>query len=166
MKHFTIVAASTVLILFSAGCSQTDQDRARAEAERAKERTKQEARRLADRTKQAASEISDKTKSAMDDSGTAAGSAEAKLRKGAGDLQEAGKNATANMKEAAITMKVKSRIASDAGLSSVADVSVETVGHTVTLTGKIASEEKRREVEKAALAVDGVTKVNNQLIVR
>lgn len=153
-RHFLPFAAALSLLLTTA-CSQTDQERAKAEAERAAQTAKRETKELADKTKDAASEISDKTKSALNDSDGAAAKANEKLRDGMGDA-----------KEAAITAKVKSKIAADAGLSAAADVSVETEKHTVTLTGKVASEEKRREVEKAALGVDGVTKVDNRLTVR
>ena len=65
-----------------------------------------------------------------------------------------------------MTAAVKSKLASQVGLDSATDISVETVGHTVTLTGKVASDEKRSNAEKTALTVDGVTKVNNRLMVK
>lgn len=165
MRRLATGIVSATLLLFSASCSQSDQDRAKREAERARDRAEQAAKRLADKTKDAASEISDKTKSALNDSDGAARSAESKMRNGVKKLEESSETASKGLKESAITAKVKSRIVSDVGLNAATHVSVETIGHTVTLTGTVPSEEKKREVEKAALAVDGVTKINNRLAI-
>ena len=130
------------------------------------QRTKEGAQRLADKTKEAASNLSEKTKSAMNDHGPTEESAEDKLRKGAENVKAAGRKAGVELREGAITAKVKARLAAEVGLNSATAVNVDTVGHTVTLRGQVESEQKRREVEKAALTVDGVTKVNNELRVR
>ncbi len=159
MKRTAAVACIGAGIFLLSSCSQSDQDQARARAERLKERTKEGAQKLADKTKEAAAAISGKTKSAVEDNRPMAESAEVKLRRGAA-------RAGQEIKEGTITAKVKAHLANDVGLKSVTALSVETSGHTVTLRGHVASAERRRDVENATLLVEGVTKVNNELTVQ
>lgn len=166
MRFISAVGFVGIALLVSSGCSQADRDEAKARAERMEARTKQEAKRLEDKTKDAASEISDKTKSALDDHQGNMTSAREKLEKGASDVKAEGRRAGVNLRDGAITAKVKTKLAADVGLNSITNVSVETSGHIVTLRGAVASQEKKQEIERATLAVDGVTKVNNELVVR
>jgi osmotically-inducible protein OsmY len=66
----------------------------------------------------------------------------------------------------ALVAQVKSKLASDVGLSTVTNVSVDTTGRVVTLNGTVNSKEQRHLAEEAALQIDGVTKVVDNLTVR
>jgi osmotically-inducible protein OsmY len=62
--------------------------------------------------------------------------------------------------------KVKAKLASDVGLSTVTGVDVDTSGHVVTLRGTVSSESQKLEAERAASHVNGVEKVINDLKVQ
>jgi hyperosmotically inducible protein len=65
---------------------------------------------------------------------------------------------------AALTTKVKSALASDVGLKTVANIDVDSEANgTVTLKGKVASADAKKRAEQVAKKVDGVKKVKNQL---
>jgi len=61
-----------------------------------------------------------------------------------------------------ISTKVKSKFAGDPEVAAM-NVGVETVEGTVTLTGRVKSENERQEAEKLAKQTDGVRRVVNLL---
>lgn len=71
--------------------------------------------------------------------------------------------ASAKLDNAALLTKVKAKLASDVGLSTVKNVNVDTRDSVVTLRGTVGSEMQRQEAERAASQVSGVTKVVNEL---
>jgi osmotically-inducible protein OsmY len=68
--------------------------------------------------------------------------------------------------DAATIAKVKSKLAADAGLSTMASVEVDARGSVVTLSGTAGTAEQRKAAEAAASHVDGVTRVENHITVR
>ena len=68
--------------------------------------------------------------------------------------------------DAALTAKVKTAIASDAGLGSASAVNVNSYRGVVQLSGFVDSQEKIQRAEEAARKVDGVTKVENSIKVK
>ena len=62
--------------------------------------------------------------------------------------------------------RVKSRLAADAGLSTLTSVSVAVNGSVVTLTGTVANVDQKKAAASAASQVDGVSRVRNDLLVR
>jgi hyperosmotically inducible protein len=62
-----------------------------------------------------------------------------------------------------ITAQVKSKLASDVGLSTVPDVSVNATNGVVTLSGSVDSATTRARVETIARGVDKVTRVVDNL---
>jgi osmotically-inducible protein OsmY len=68
--------------------------------------------------------------------------------------------------DAALTSKVKTAIASDAGLGSASAINVQSYRGTVQLSGFVDSKEKAERAGKAARSVEGVSKVENNLRVR
>jgi osmotically-inducible protein OsmY len=62
-----------------------------------------------------------------------------------------------------ITTQVKSKLASNVRVTSLANVDVNTTNGIVTLAGQVESEEVKREAEQAARGVPGVVGVNNNL---
>jgi osmotically-inducible protein OsmY len=71
--------------------------------------------------------------------------------------------ASAKLDNAALLAKVKAKLASDVGLSTVKNVNIDTRDSVVTLRGTVGSEMQRQDAERAASQVSGVTKVVNEL---
>jgi osmotically-inducible protein OsmY len=65
--------------------------------------------------------------------------------------------------DAAITTKVKSKLASDVRLATVTNVDVNTTNGVVTLAGQVRDPGEKHAVESAAKTVPGVRDVNNNL---
>jgi osmotically-inducible protein OsmY len=95
-----------------------------------------------------------------------AAEAEAKLRRGGAELRDAGGKAGVKLDQASIIAKVKAKLATDVGLSAAATVDVDANGQVVTLRGTVASDEQKRQAERSAANVDGVTAVVNHLTVK
>jgi hyperosmotically inducible periplasmic protein len=68
--------------------------------------------------------------------------------------------------DAALTSKVKTAIASDAGLGSASAINVQSYRGVVQLSGFVDSQDKVDRAAKAARAVEGVSKVENNIRVR
>lgn len=163
MRAATVVSA--IFLFALVGCSRSDQERAHQKTEEAK----QEARKLGTEAEAKAKQVNKKLGEALDrpgGSGTAATeSAEDKLHHAAAVAREEGRSAGKKLDHAGMVARVKAKLANDAGLATVSNVSVDVAGGVVTLSGTVASEEQKREAERAAATVDGVTKVVNQLTV-
>jgi hyperosmotically inducible protein len=62
-----------------------------------------------------------------------------------------------------ITAEVKSKLASDLRVSSLANIDVNTTNGVVTLSGQVENEGTKTDAEAVTLKVAGVVKVNNNL---
>jgi len=67
------------------------------------------------------------------------------------------------VKDLQITAQVKSKLASDVGLSSVTNISVNTTNGVVTLSGQVKSEETKAKVLAVTKSVPEVTRVVDSL---
>lgn len=67
------------------------------------------------------------------------------------------------MDNAAMTAKVKSKLATDIKASTMTSIDVDSNNGVVTLTGTVADEQVKKEAEQAARSIDGVVKVENNL---
>lgn len=65
----------------------------------------------------------------------------------------------------AITTSVKAKLLADSDISSF-DISVDTTGGVVTLTGTVDTQDQKNKAESIAKTVDGVTSVKNQLKIK
>ncbi len=63
---------------------------------------------------------------------------------------------------AAIIAKVKAKLASDVGLSTVTGIDVDASGQVVTLRGTVARESRNSRPSKPSMQVNGVTRVVNR----
>jgi hyperosmotically inducible protein len=79
-------------------------------------------------------------------------------------VKESSEKAGDAISDSAITAKVKAVILAEPGLN-VLDIGVDTKNNVTTLTGSIDSKMNSDKVEKIAGSVDGVMKVDNQLLV-
>jgi len=64
---------------------------------------------------------------------------------------------------ATLTTKVKSALASDAGLRTMTNINVDSDEGVVTLKGKVTTADAKKRAEAVAKKVDGVKSVKNQL---
>ncbi len=171
-------ALLTGLLLASLiGCSRADQQNADRKAAEAKEkahaegqRVRDDARKLGYQAKQEASSLRQNIDRALQGTGPAqggtTGQAEDKLRRGGHDLRVAGDQAAVKLDHAAMIAKVKAKLASDVGLSTVTGIDVDTSGQIVTLRGTVASDEQKQQAEEAVMQVSGVTRVVDRLTVK
>lgn len=67
---------------------------------------------------------------------------------------------------AAISTKVKSKLAADGGMTLANQVKVETVKDVVQLSGFVPNDADRTKAEQIAWSVDGVRGVKNDIIVQ
>jgi hyperosmotically inducible protein len=77
----------------------------------------------------------------------------------AGNRQEVSRSAAG----AALTTKVKTALASDAGMRTMTDINVDSEDGVVTLKGKVDSADMKKKAEAIAKKVDGVKRVKNEL---
>ena len=64
---------------------------------------------------------------------------------------------------AALTTKVKTALAKDAGMGTTTSINVDSADGVVTLKGKVGSAEMKKKAEEIAKKVDGVKSVKNEL---
>jgi hyperosmotically inducible protein len=67
------------------------------------------------------------------------------------------------MSSGALTTKVKTALASDQGMKTLAKIDVDSEDGVVTLKGKVDSAEAKKKAEEIAKKVDGVKSVKNEL---
>jgi len=77
----------------------------------------------------------------------------------AGNRREVSRSAAG----AALTTKVKTALASDAGLRTMTSIDVDSADGVVTLKGKVDSADAKKKAGEIATKVDGVKSVKNQL---
>jgi hyperosmotically inducible protein len=138
-------------LLFASACNSHNQQQTREDLHRAGTELKQD-------VKEVARNIDHEVK-------PDARSASEKLENGKEKLIAAGDKASIGLSRAALIAEVKSKLASDAGLSTVTDIDVHAVGSVVTLTGHVATQAQKDAADHAAAMVGGVTRVQNDLTV-
>jgi len=77
----------------------------------------------------------------------------------AGNRQEVSRSAAGT----ALTTKVKTALASDAGLKTMTDINVDSADGVVTLKGKVDSADMKKKAGEIAKKVNGVKSVKNEL---
>ncbi|HZS53609.1 MAG TPA: BON domain-containing protein [Bryobacteraceae bacterium] len=174
-RSLAAVLCLICLMLFSS-CSQSDQETARqreaeakAKAHEAAGRLSQDAKKLGREVKQDARSASEKIGNALNRPGSSsngASQAEHKIARGGRDLRIETDKAGVKLGHAAIIAKVKAKLATDVGLSTVTGVDVDASGQIVTLRGTVDSVQQKQQAEKAAMQVNGITKVIDDLQVR
>lgn len=146
LRLMQVLAAST-LALGLAACGPNNGETAGQKLDNTIERTEQaadNARIEADRAAQSAGQ-------AMDSAVTS--------------TQNAANDAMGAAGEAGTTAKVNAALIADSELSAL-QINVDTVGTTVTLNGEAPSQAAKDRATELAKAVEGVTMVNNLLMVK
>ena len=162
--HLRLFFASLIGIsIFSVGCTSDQQDKAREQAEKAK----QELKEATDKTSQAAKEMAaDARRKGTELSDRAAAEA-ARADEQLGSAAEKGKEISnqvgAGAAELALAAKVKAALANEAGLKTLARLSVRAEGTDVTLAGRAQTPADREKAGDIAAHVPGVGHVNNKI---
>ncbi|WP_219209109.1 BON domain-containing protein [Variovorax boronicumulans] len=121
------------------------------------------------RTQQAATEAAARTEALAREAGAKVKASEPAMQQGLDKIKEAaretGAAVSAGVSDATITASVSAGLAKDPALSATR-IDVDTQGGTVTLRGPAPSTEAKARAETIARAVNGVSKVDNQLEVR
>jgi hypothetical protein len=65
--------------------------------------------------------------------------------------------------DAAIEARIKSKLATEVGASTITSVEVNVTNGVVTLAGPVQTQEERQKIETVARGVDGVTSVTNNI---
>ncbi|MBX9601638.1 MAG: BON domain-containing protein [Bryobacteraceae bacterium] len=80
--------------------------------------------------------------------------------------ERAADSAGRTVDNAATTTAVKTKLAADVRLSTLTSINVDSNGSTVTLTGRVPTDDDKRRAEEVARSVDGVARVVNNLVVQ
>jgi osmotically-inducible protein OsmY len=132
------ILLSSGLLLASIGCDRSTQDKAREREAEARRKI----RKLGSEARQRVRAVD---------------------RDIAQTVQPDSQQASAKLDNAALLAKVKAKLASDVGLATLNNMSIDTRGSVVTLRGTAGSEAQRQAAERAASQISGVTKVVNEL---
>jgi hyperosmotically inducible protein len=126
---------------------------------RLKEKTAEVTREVKEKTAEATAELKEKTAEVTKD-----------VKEATAEVKKDVKDATADLKlkemsgDALITAKVKTALIAEPGLSAM-KIDVDTDNGIVTLKGTVDSIDKSSRARQLAGSVDGVSSVNNRLIV-
>lgn len=145
MGRFLPAALCAALLILTTACNTAEQDKA-----------KQQARELEHKVNQAVGPVN------LRDTQSAA----AKLRQGGEDLRIAGEKAGVKLDRAALIARVKTKLATDIGLSTATGIDVEARGQIITLKGSVSSEDQKQQAAQSVSQLDGVGKVVNDLAVK
>ena len=152
-----------VLVIGGIACSSSDQEKAKEQAREDLRKTTDEAKKAGHEIKEGAKELNRRVAAAVQpDTESASG----KLSHAQAQAKNAAANAGVELDHAALLAKVKTKVASDAGLSTITNVNISVAGSVVTLSGTVANENQKKAAEMAASQVDGVTQVQNRLTVQ
>jgi osmotically-inducible protein OsmY len=140
------------LVIGMTSCSTGNQDKARADAKRAGEEIKMSANDLSRKVSAAVKPDSE--------------SASEKMSHAEADAKSAADHAGIKLDHAALLAKVTTRLASEAGLSTLTNIDVTVDGSVAILSGTVNSRAQKKAAETAASQVDGITHVDNRLTVQ
>ena len=152
------ILAVTALALGLAACGPNDGQTAGQKLDNSIERTEQaaeqarvDAERAVENAGQAVSNAADATRDAASTAAIA--------------TQDAASDAMQAAGEAGITARVKTGLIAEAEISAL-KIDVDTMGTEVRLTGEVPSESAKERAGAIAQAVQGVTSVKNELVVK
>lgn len=165
------------MIALTLSCNKEDREKADRKAAEAKAKAQQAARQAGHEMKQLGREVKMEARTfdanakralrgGGPNSDQETDSLNGKLDEAGHKARTAGRETASEVDRAALIAKVKSKLVTDAGLSTLTSVSVDTSGQVVTLKGSVSSEQQKRLAEEAAMQVNGVSKVVDELTVR
>jgi osmotically-inducible protein OsmY len=150
------------LLLGLAACSSSDREKAKQEAHDDGRKASDEAKKAGREVKKEAKELSDQVSAAVRPGGSA--------HEGMAHAEETAKAAAAranvHLDHAALLARVKTKLASDAGLATLKSVEVTATGTVITLSGTVANEYQKKSAVLAASQVEGVTRVEDHIAIK
>jgi osmotically-inducible protein OsmY len=152
MAFRAAVLTGTALAAILIGCSKQDQEK----ADEANAKAKAEAKKLTAEAKQEAHKLGDDIKQGMN------GPVSTSTAEAGRKLRDAGHK----VDHATLVARVKTKLATDAGLSTATSVRVDAEGSVITLSGTATTADAKRAAEQAAASVDGVSRVVNNIVVQ
>lgn len=163
MRISLVALAAALLVLAIGGCSSADRQKAKEQAREDLRKSREEAKRAGQEISKDAKDFKTRVDAAVKPDKV---SASEKLSQAEETAKTSASEAGVKLSHAALLAKVKTKLASDAGVSTVTDINVTLDGSVVTLSGSVSSIDQKNAAERAASEVDGVTKVRNQLTVK
>lgn len=157
-KNLLKVLAVSALALGLAACGPNDGQTAGQKLDNAVDRTEQAADNAKVEADRAAAAAGQKMDNAMDATKDAAANA-------ADATKDAATSAAGAIGEAGVTAKVNAALVADSELSAL-KINVDTNGGAVTLNGEAPNQAAKDRAEQLAKGVEGVTSVNNMLMVK
>jgi BON domain len=155
-------ALQFTLIFGLVACSSSDREKAKEEAREDGRKASEEAKKAGQEIKKDAKELSSQARAAVQPGGAASeGAAHAEA-----EAKDAAAKANVHLDHAALLARVKTKLASDAGLATLKNVHVSAKGTVVTLSGTVANEYQKRAAVIAASQAEGVTRVEDSLTVQ
>lgn len=157
-KNLLKVLAVSALALGLAACGPNDGQTAGQKLDNAVDRTEQAADNAKVEADRAAAAAGQKMDNAMEATKDAAANA-------ADATKDAANSAAGAIGEAGVTAKVNAALVADSELSAL-KINVDTNGGAVTLNGEAPNQAAKDRAEQLAKGVEGVTSVNNMLMVK
>ena len=87
------------------------------------------------------------------------------VQQAANDIKQSADKVAAGIDDSTITAKVKAALVAEPDLSAL-HINVDTADGVVTLTGSTDAPQKIKHAEQVAQTVNGVKKINNELVVQ
>jgi osmotically-inducible protein OsmY len=151
------------LIFGLLACSPSDQKKAKEEAHRDERKISEEAKKAGREIKNEAKDLSRQVDAAVRPKD---GSASDEMAHAGENARDAASRAEVHLDHAALLARVKTKLASDAGLATLKNVNVSVAGTVVTLSGTVANEYQERAAVIAASQVEGVTRVQDHIAIQ
>lgn len=152
MNCKALVLTAMMLTGLLVSCSKQDQEK----VDEANAKATAGAKKLTAEVKQEAHKVSNEVAKGMN--GPVSPSTAEAQRK----LHDAGRT----VDHATLVARVKTKLAADVGLSTAASVRVDANGSVITLSGAADTAEAKQAAERAAAAVDGVSRVVDNIAVQ
>jgi len=151
------------LILSLVACSSSDREKTKEEARRDGREAADEAKKAGREIKKDAKDLGNQLSAAVQPGDE---SASDKAARAGEKAKDAASHAGVDLDHAALLARVKTKLASDAGLATLKNIDVTVTGTVVTLSGTVSNEYQKKAAELAASQVQGVTQVQDRLTIQ
>ncbi len=150
------------LILGLAACSSSNSEKAKQEAHDDGRKASDEAKKAGREIKKEAKELSNQVSAAV----RPGGSAHEGMAHAEDSAKDAAARANVQLDHAALLARVKTKLASDAGLATLKNVEVSANGTVITLSGTVDNEYQKKSAVLAASQVEGVSRVEDRIAIK
>jgi osmotically-inducible protein OsmY len=151
------------LIFGLVACSSSDREKAKEQGQEEGRKASDEARKAGQEIKKEAKELSQQVGAAIP---PANGSASEKVAEAEKNAKGAASRAEVHLDKAALLARVKAKLASDTGLTTLKNVEVTVTGTVVTLSGTVGNEYQKKSAVIAASQVEGVSRVEDRITIQ